>query len=90
MSWEEKFTKANYKRVKAEDIVSYVKEVKPEYLDVLKTSVEEGKSFIEIKKEFIKKYFPDAAPEEKDQNKATMRELLGMPPKKKTKKSKKK
>lgn len=81
--WEKIFTKANYRSVKSADIVEYVKEVKPEYLDELIKKVEEDTSFIVIKREFFKRYFPDAAPKEADPDKKSMRELLGLPPKKK-------
>lgn len=85
MNWDDVFTNENYRNVKAVDVVNYATELHPEYLDELKQAVDDGKSFTVIKREFYKKYFPDAAPKEKE---PTLRELLNMPKKKASKKKK--
>ena len=72
VNWNEVFE--NYKTVKFESISQYVDEEKPEYRETLEASIEEGKSYPNIKKEFYEKYFKQYIPIPKP--KSIMREWV--------------
>lgn len=76
-NWEETFSKGNYRKVSFENILAYVDNNAPDYKETLIDSVKCGKQFLEIKKEFFKKYFPDSIPTRTTTRKS-MKEWLGI------------
>lgn len=72
-NWEMVFS--DYKKVEFPQISEYVDTEKPEYGDTLQKQIEEGKSFLYIKKEFYKKYFKKYIPVAKPK-KPTMKDWV--------------
>ena len=66
VNWEEAFK--DYKKSTFTDISSYVDEVKPEYQETLVKQIEDGISFLSIKRDFYKAYFKKYLPVAKPKN----------------------
>lgn len=60
MDWNEVFK--DYKHVSFEQISEYVDTVKPEYSDILRKNINDGLSFLAIKKAFYQMYFKEYIP----------------------------
>ncbi len=60
MDWNEVFK--DYRHVSFEQISEYVDTVKPEYTDTLVKRINDGDTFLAIKKAFYKKYFKEYIP----------------------------
>ena len=73
-NWEKVFE--NYKKVKFDDIKEYVEQEQPQYKATLKGLVTEKKSFLVIKKEFFKEFFPQLLPTRKEEPGVPMSEKL--------------
>ena len=58
--WDEYFFQ--YKKCDFEHLRDYVLEVKPEYEKTLRANIMAGMSYLEIKKAFDEKYYPDFIP----------------------------
>jgi len=59
-NWEAIFS--DYKKCSFDSISQYVDEVKTEYDPTLRQQIEEGKTFLYIKKKFYEKYFKKYIP----------------------------
>lgn len=55
----------DYKRTTFEDITTYCEEEHPDYLDTIEKSIDEGKSFLAIKRAFYEEYFEEYIPARK-------------------------
>lgn len=70
-NWNEVFK--NYKKTTFEEITNYISEENPEYEKQIKESIDAGKSFLVIKRDFYQKYFKQYLPIAKPK-KATMKD----------------
>lgn len=69
---------SEYKKTCFQDIFDYVKAEKPEYYETLENAVKNGEKFLDIKKAFYKKYFPQFVPVAKKPKKPTMKFIMGI------------